>query len=123
MDFRFTEEQEMLRNKVRKFAEEKPAPMAAAVDESDEVSWEMVKLMAQQDLFRLLVPEEYGGTGMKSTTNCIVREELSTISIHADLYFAEMALTAYPLGTYGTDVRRVNTFRRWRRARSWVHLP
>jgi alkylation response protein AidB-like acyl-CoA dehydrogenase len=106
MDFRFTEEQEMLRNKVRKFAEEKLAPMAAAVDESDEVSWEMVKLMAQQDLFRLLVPKEYGGAGMKSTTNCIVREELSRISIHADLYFAEMALTAYPLGTYGSDAQK-----------------
>ena len=106
MDFRFTEEQEMLRNKVRKFAVEKLAPMAAEVDESDEVSWEMVKLMAQQDLFRLLVPKEYGGAGMKSTINCIVREELSRISIHADLYFAEMALTAYPLGTYGTDAEK-----------------
>jgi alkylation response protein AidB-like acyl-CoA dehydrogenase len=106
MDFRFTEDQEMLRTRVRKFAEEKLAPMAIEVDEMDEVSWEMVKMMGGQEIFRLLVPAEYGGVGMKSTTNCIVREELSRISIHADLYFAEMALTAYPISTYGTDAQK-----------------
>ena len=38
MDFRFTEEQEMLRAKVRRFAEDKLAPIAAEVNEFDEVS-------------------------------------------------------------------------------------
>ena len=33
MDFRFTEDQESLRSKIRKFAEEKLAPIAAKVDE------------------------------------------------------------------------------------------
>jgi alkylation response protein AidB-like acyl-CoA dehydrogenase len=106
MDFRFSEQQEMLRSKVRRFAEEKLAPLAADVDERDDVSWDVVKMMAGQELFRLLVPPEYGGTGMKSTVNCIVREELSRISIHADLYFAEMALAAYPIGTYGSEAQK-----------------
>ena len=45
MDYRFTEEQEMLRSKVRRFAEEKLAPIAAEVDELDEVSWEVARMM------------------------------------------------------------------------------
>jgi butyryl-CoA dehydrogenase len=106
MDFRFTEEQEMLRARVRKFAVEKLAPIADEVDEMDEVSWEMVKMMAEQELFKLLIPVEYGGAGMKSTITCIVREELSRISVHADLYFAEMALAAYPISTFGTDTQK-----------------
>jgi butyryl-CoA dehydrogenase len=106
MDFRFTEEQEMLRNKVRRFAEEKLAPIAAEVDELDEVSWEVARLLGEQGLFSLLIPEGYGGVGLKSMLMCIVREELSRISIHADLLFAEMALCAYPIGTYGTEAQK-----------------
>lgn len=106
MDFRFNEEQEMLRAKVRRFAEEKLAPIAAEVDELDEVSWEVARLMAEQELFCLLVPEEYGGVGLKATSICIVREELSRISIHADLLFAETALCAFPISTYGTEAQK-----------------
>lgn len=106
MDFHFTEEQEMLKAKVRKFAEEKLAPIAAEVDELDEVSWEVARLLAEQELFHLLVPEEYGGVGLKAMPICIVREELSRISIHADLLFAETALCAFPISTYGTEAQK-----------------
>jgi alkylation response protein AidB-like acyl-CoA dehydrogenase len=102
MDYRFTEEQEMLKAKVRQFAEKKLGPVAAHVDELDEVSREVAKMMAEQELFTLLVPPEYGGVGIKSVRNCIVREELSRISIHADLLFAEMALCTFPISTFGT---------------------
>ena len=106
MDFRFTEEQEMLRKKVRKFAEDKLAPIATQVDELDVVSWEVARMLGEAGIFALLVPEEYGGFGMKSVTMCLVREELSRISVHADLLFAEMALCAYPIATYGTEAQK-----------------
>ena len=106
MDFRFTEEQEMLRSKVKRFAEEKLAPIAAEVDELDEVSWEVARLLAEQELFCLLAPEEYGGVGLKSVPICIVREELSRISVHADLLFAETGLCAYPISTHGTEAQK-----------------
>ena len=106
MDFRFTEEQEMLRNKVRRFAEEKLAPIAAEVDELDEVSWEVARLLAEQELFSLLTPEEYGGVGLKAVPICIVREELSRISVHADLLFAETCLCTFPISTYGTEAQK-----------------
>ncbi len=61
MDFMFTEEQKELRRRVRKFAEEKLAPLAPVVDESEEISWDLVKLLADEGLLRLMVPKEYGG--------------------------------------------------------------
>jgi len=106
MDFRFTEEQEMLRSKVRKFAEEKLAPIAAEVDELDEVSWEVAKLLGEQELFHLVTPEEYGGIGLRAVLICIVREELSRISVHADLLFAETGLCAFPISNYGTEAQK-----------------
>jgi len=106
MDFRFTEEQEMLRNKARRFAEEKLAPIAAEVDELDEVSWEVAGLLAEQELFSLITPPEYGGVGFKTMPICIVREELSRISAHADLLFAETGLTAYPISVFGTESQK-----------------
>jgi alkylation response protein AidB-like acyl-CoA dehydrogenase len=106
MDFRFSEKEELLRAKVRKFAEDKLAPLAVEADESDEVSWEIVKLMAEHELFKLTVPEQYGGIGMKAMTNCILREELSRISVHADVYYAEDVLCTYPISVYGTEEQK-----------------
>ncbi len=106
MGFRFTEQEDLLRAKVRKFAEDKLAPLAPEADERDEVSWEIVKLMAENELFRLTVPEEYGGVGMKAMTNCILREELSRISVHADVYYAEDVLCTYPISVYGTEEQK-----------------
>ncbi|MBW1813521.1 MAG: acyl-CoA dehydrogenase family protein [Deltaproteobacteria bacterium] len=106
MDFRFTKEQEMLQREIRKFAEEKLEPIAAEVDELDEVSWEVVRLLAEQELFCLLTPEEYGGVGPTATSICIAREELSRVSGHADLLFAETGLCAFPIRTFGSEEQK-----------------
>ncbi|MBW1984810.1 MAG: acyl-CoA dehydrogenase family protein, partial [Deltaproteobacteria bacterium] len=106
MDFRFTKEQEMLQREIRKFAEEKLEPIAAEVDELDEVSWEVVRLLAEQELFCLLTPEEYGGVGPTATSICIAREELSRVSGHADLLFAETCLCAFPIRTFGSEEQK-----------------
>ena len=106
MDFRFTKEQEMLQREIRKFAEDKLEPIAAEVDELDEVSWEVVRLMAEQELFCLLTPKEYGGVGPSATSICIAREELSRVSGHADLLFAETGLCAFPIRTFGSEEQK-----------------
>ena len=106
MDFAFTDEQEMLRKEIRTFAREKLEPIAAEIDELDEVSWEAVKMLADQEIFCLLTPKEYGGIGPTATNVCIAREELSRVSGHADLMFAETGLCAFPIRTFGTDAQK-----------------
>ena len=106
MDFRFSKEQEMLQKEIRKFAEDKLEPIAAEVDELDEVSWEVVRLLADQELFCLLTPKEYGGVGPTATAVCIAREELSRVCAHADLIFAESGLCAFPIRTFGSEEQK-----------------
>lgn len=107
MDFMFTEEQKELRRRVREFAEEKLAPLAPEVDESDEISWDLVKLLADEGLLRLMVPKEYGGDGMVSCVNiCIVREEFSRICSAAASIFTMQGLGTYPITLFGTEEQK-----------------
>ena len=107
MDFMFTEAQKDLREKVRKFAEEKLSPLAPRVDESDEISPELVKLLAENGYLRLMVPKEYGGAGMVSCVNiCIIREEFAKICTWADSIFTMQGLGTYPITLFGTEAQQ-----------------
>jgi len=106
MGFQYSEEHKKLRIRVRKFAEEKLLPIAAEVDSMDEVSWEVVNLLASEGLFRYVVPEEYGGVGIEPIQLCIIREELSRVCIQADDTFAMSALGGYPIIRFGSEQQK-----------------
>jgi len=107
MDFMFSEEEKKLRKRARDFAEEKLAPLAPEVDESDEVSWDLVKLLADEGFLRLTVPKEYGGAGMVSCVNIsIVREEFSRICDAAASIFTMQGLGTYPITLFGTEEQK-----------------
>ena len=101
MKFEFSDEEELLRRQVRQLAREKLAPLVVGDEdvESPEIVCQVQTAMAEQGLFALFVPEEYGGGGIKSVCLCIVREELSKVSSIADELFAELGL-----GVYGVTV-------------------
>jgi alkylation response protein AidB-like acyl-CoA dehydrogenase len=104
MDFMLTEEQKELRTRVRKLAKEKLAHRAAQVDESEEVPWDIVKLLADEGLLRIMVPKAYGGAGMVSCVNiCIIREAFSERCSAADGIFTMQGLGTYPISVYGTE--------------------
>lgn len=106
MDFNFTPAEEDLRRRVRKVAVEELAPLAPQVDESDEVSWEVVKIMAREKLFGYIAPKEYGGHGVRVTNICIVREELSRACAQADNTFAMNGLGGYPIVLGGNETQK-----------------
>lgn len=106
MDFQYSEEEKELKQRVRKFAEEKLLPIAAEVDSRDETSWEVVNLLAEEGLFRYLMPKEYGGVGIKPTQLCIIREELARVSVQASDTFIMTELGGYPIVRFGNDGQR-----------------
>jgi len=63
LDFRFTENQKMISESVKRFAEEKIRPVLMDFDESQEFPLEIFKELGQLGLLGMLVPEEYGGAG------------------------------------------------------------
>lgn len=107
MEFMLSEEQKELRRRVRKLAEEKLAPIAPEVEESNEISWGLVRLLANEGLLRLMVPKEFGGAGLVSCVNvCIVREEFSRVCGAAASIFAMQGLGTYPITIFGTEKQK-----------------
>jgi len=77
---KFTEEQIMIQEMVRKLTKEKIAPRAAEIDETAEFPYDIAKIFSDHGLFNLVLPEEHGGIEANSTTLCIVIEEVSKVS-------------------------------------------
>ena len=106
MDFSFTLEEQELQQRARRLAEEQIAPIAAEVDESDRVSPEVMRILADSNLLRYNVPEEYGGYGVKVMLLCIIREELARVSAQADTNFIMQGLGSYPITLGGTPEQK-----------------
>ncbi len=106
MDYFLTEEQQMIRELAKQIAEEKIVPARAELDEKEEFPWEIMNVLAQSDLFGLLIPEQYGGLGKSSFDVCLVIEELSKACLGVSTSYATNALGAYPILLYGSDKQK-----------------
>lgn len=93
MDFKFTEEQELIRQNIREFAETYVDPIAAEIDENSRHPAELFQKLAEGDWMGIPIPAEYGGAGADYLTHTLVVEELSrscsstgfTVSIHVGI--------------------------------------
>src|SRR3984885_4341562 len=72
-----TEEQELILRTVRQFVQNEVIPVASAMDHRDEYPHALVAQMKEMGLFGLNIPEEYGGSGIDSTTFAMIFEEIS----------------------------------------------
>lgn len=103
MDYFLTEEQLMIKELAARIADEKVVPVRAELDEKEEFPWEIMKALAQSDMFGLFVPEEYGGLGMGSFELALAVEELSRACVGVSTTYAANALGTYPILLFGTD--------------------
>lgn len=79
LNFDFTEEQQILRDSIREFAEKEIKPIAEELDAKEDFSLELVNKMAQLGLFGMFVSEDYGGSNVGYISYCIAIEELARI--------------------------------------------
>ena len=75
-----TQEQQAMKEAVRKISIEKIAPRAAEIDETEEYPKDLEEILREQGVLKLLVPEQYGGLGGDITTACLVVEEINKVS-------------------------------------------
>ncbi|MGE5174273.1 MAG: acyl-CoA dehydrogenase family protein [Betaproteobacteria bacterium] len=106
MDYLLTEEQVMIRDLARQIAVEKVVPVRAELDEHNKFPWDIMKALAQADLFGIFIPEEYGGLGKKSLELCIAVEELSKACVGVSTSYAANALGTYPILLYGSETQK-----------------
>src|SRR5258705_10110292 len=79
MDFRLTEDQELLRRSVREFAETEIRPHVREWDESQHFPAEVIPALGALGLMGIQVPDQYGGAGMSAIDYCICIEELARV--------------------------------------------
>ncbi|MBT6440072.1 MAG: acyl-CoA dehydrogenase [Flavobacteriales bacterium] len=79
MDFSFTENQTMVQQMVRDFAEKEIRPNMMKWDESQEFPIEVFKKLGDLGLMGVLVPEEYGGSGMSYDEYIVVVSEIARV--------------------------------------------
>ncbi len=72
----FTEEQIMLRDMVRDFAENELKPIAAKIDEDEAIPTETIEKIKELGIVGAAFPMEYGGSGFGEVGYCIVQEEI-----------------------------------------------
>jgi alkylation response protein AidB-like acyl-CoA dehydrogenase len=79
LNFDLTEEQNLLRQAVREFAEREIAPVAEELDEKEEFSVELTQKMGELGLLGCFVPAEYGGSDVGYLSYIIAVEELARV--------------------------------------------
>lgn len=103
-NFDLTEEQEMIRETVRRFALEVVAPGAAHADEHKELNMEAWQGMCELGLPGLPFSEESGGVGMDNLSYIIAVEELSRVCASTGLTLAaHVSLGTWPIYEFGSD--------------------
>ncbi len=106
MDYLLTEEQVMLRDLCRQITDEKIMPVAAHYDETEEFPWDIVKVMAESDIFGVYIDEKYGGMGGGLLELCIATEEFSRGCAGIALAFSATALGTDPILLFGSEEQK-----------------
>ena len=108
LDYGFTEYQAAIRDLAREIAEKEIRPIAAEYDREAKFPWAAVKVMAETDLFRVYIDDEYGGIsdGSPIMNMVIVTEELSKACGGIALSFAGTALGTLPIILSGNEEQK-----------------
>jgi len=106
-NYNLTEEQILLRDTIRKFAEEVIKPQAKALDENEEFSYDITSQMAELGLLGCFLPEIYGGSSLDYVSYIMVVEELARVDgSQAATIAANNSLGSGPIYYYGNEEQK-----------------
>jgi len=104
---RLSDDIELLRESVRRFADDSIAPRAAAIDETNEFPQELWTELGEMGLLGITIPESLGGSGMGYLAHLVAMEEISRASASVGLsYGAHSNLCLDNLYRNGSDEQR-----------------
>ncbi|MFH1091060.1 MAG: acyl-CoA dehydrogenase family protein, partial [Pseudomonadota bacterium] len=107
MDFDLTDEQKMIREMARNFAQEVIAPQAEEMDRTGEYPYEILARMAELGLMGIPFSEEYGGSGAGWVAYNLCLEEIARgdVTVGACLQVTT-AVAGEELNTFGSDEQK-----------------
>jgi alkylation response protein AidB-like acyl-CoA dehydrogenase len=101
-----TDEQRMIRDLARQLGREKIAPLAAQLDEAESFPEDGVRLLAEQGLYGIWVPEAYGGTDMGCLALSLVAEEIAWACAATATQYVVQPLGGLPILLAGTETQK-----------------
>jgi alkylation response protein AidB-like acyl-CoA dehydrogenase len=107
MDFRLSDDQEILRRTVREFAEAEIRPHVMEWDEAQQFPMDLLSKLAELGLTGIQFPEEYGGAAMSAVDYCICIEELARVCPAIALSVAaHNGLCSAHIAMFGSDAQK-----------------
>ena len=107
MNFEFTEEQLMVRQAARDFAQNELKPGVIDRDEHQKFPAEQIKKLGELGFMGLMTSEKYGGSGMDAISYVLVMEELSKVDASASVVISvNNSLVCYGLEKFGTEEQK-----------------
>lgn len=102
-----SDEQKMILDQVRNFAQKEIAPKAEHIDHTGEFPRAIVKQLGEMGLFGINVEPEYGGAGLDYVTYALVGEELNAACASTGVIFsAHNSLACGPIKKWGTPEQK-----------------
>jgi alkylation response protein AidB-like acyl-CoA dehydrogenase len=107
MDFSLSETHTMIRDTARKFADERIAPGTIDRDEKEEFPREIVKELGELGFMGMMVPEEWGGSGLDTTSYVFALEEISRVDASVGVIMSvNNSLVCYGINKDGTQEQK-----------------
>jgi butyryl-CoA dehydrogenase len=107
MDFELTDEQQLIRDAVREFAEAEVTPIAAEIDRDHRFPFELLPKLAEMNLMGMPYPEKAGGAGADYVSYVIAVEELSRACASTGVIVsAHTSLATWPVFKFGTETQQ-----------------
>jgi acyl-CoA dehydrogenase len=112
ISFQLSDEQRMIRDLARDFAEKEILPKWEEYDQSGEFPWPVIQKAQEVQMMNLNIPEEYGGPGLDVLEECIVNEELAYACSGIQTALMLNSLAAWPILLAGSDAQKKMAFSR-----------
>ena len=107
VDFELSEEQQLLRDEIRRFAEERILPGTAERDRNHEFPAQLIEEMGELGLLSMLVGEDVGGGGLDPVTYCLAIEEISRACPSLGVTMSVTnSVCCWPIDRFGSDELR-----------------
>jgi butyryl-CoA dehydrogenase len=107
MNFELTDEQQLIRDAVREFADTEVAPIAAELDRDHRFPYELLPKMAELNLMGMPYPEKFGGAGADYVSYVIAAEELARACASTSVVLlAHSSLATWPVYQFGTEAQK-----------------
>ena len=107
LDDQFAEDERMIRDAARAYAQDALAPRVGTAFEREETDPEIFREMGAMGLLGVTVPEEYGGLGGSYVSYGLVAREVERVdSGYRSMMSVQSSLVMYPIYAYGSEDQR-----------------